>query len=215
MGRKNLIGAGFTLVELLIVLAIVAILAALIISFLTGQVLKGNDAKRKGDLDRIKIAVEEYEKDHNCYPQYVTCGVHSEQPIYPYLNNVPCDPVTNASYLYEHDGSAVCPVWFRVYIVLENTEDLSAIPGIGPYNAFNYFVSSGNAPAIIASQASSGPTSSPEPQNNFYGCFSGICTPINWNNSRHPPGPECDPNYQNSSCYGVCGVPANECVAVY
>lgn len=65
MGRKN---SGFTLVELLVVIAFLAIIAVIIINALRSSLWKGNDAKRKADLDRIKIALEEYEKDHNCYP---------------------------------------------------------------------------------------------------------------------------------------------------
>jgi prepilin-type N-terminal cleavage/methylation domain-containing protein len=212
--------SGFTLVELMIVIVIIAILAALAIAAFTSQIFKGNDAKRKGDLDRIKIAAEEYEKDHNCYPEYITCGVHPDQPVYPYLNNVPCDPITKASYIYTHDGLS-CANWFKIFTILENTRDSSATPGIGTNGAFNYYVSSANAPANVVSNitptpsggpaGTPGPTPSPAPQDNFWGCRSGVCIPISWDASR--PGPECDPNYQNASCYGRCSTPTNECVS--
>jgi general secretion pathway protein G len=209
---------GFTLTELMVVIAVIALLGALIVGFLTSQIFKGNDAKRKGDIDRIKIAAEEYEKDNNCYPKYIVCGVHSDQPIYPYLKDVPCDPITHVSYFYENDGAANCPGWFRIYTVLENTKDLSAIYGIGPQAAFNYVASSSNAPGVSvttpAPSSSSGPMPTPGGggQDNFYGCVGGSCVPILWDPAR--PGPECDPNYQNSSCYGVerCALPANECI---
>jgi len=199
----------------MIVVAIIGILIALVVAFLTSQTFKGNDAKRKADLDRIKIAVEEYEKDHDCYPEYIVCGVHEDQPIYPYLNNVPCDPITNASYFYEHDGSATCPGYFRLYTVLQNTKDLSVIMGLGPSGAFNYEVSSNNAPVVVSTTpdptGSPSPTSAPIPQDNFYGCINLVCTQIIWDPVR--PGPECDPNYQNSTCYGQCSNPNNECVS--
>lgn len=211
MEKKYLVG--FTLVELMIVMAIIAILAALIVAYFTGQISKGNDAKRKGDLDRIKIAAEEYEKDHNCYPNYITCGVRSDQPIYPYLNNVPCDPVTNASYTYEHDGSETCPAWFRTYAVLQYSKDTSIISNIGPGKLYNYLVSSANAPVVVASASTPTPVPSGGvvPDSGFFGCKNGFCEPISFDLSR--PGPECDPNYQNSSCYGVvCATTGNECV---
>lgn len=205
----------------MIVLGIIGILVVLVILAFKTQLFKGNDAKRKGDIDRIKIAVEEYEKDHNCYPQYIVCGIHSDQPVYPYLNNVPCDPITHASYVYTNDGSAVCPKWFKVYTVLENVKDLSTILGIGPGNAYNYVQGSGNAPTDIAVEqtaapsatpygSSGSPTPAPSGQDDFYGCKSGVCVPISWDSDR--PGPECDPNYQNSSCYGQCSLPNHECV---
>ena len=211
--------SGFTLVELLIVLSIIAILAALIISLFSSQILKGNDAKRKGDLDRIKIAAEEYEKDHNCYPKSISCGVHPDQEVYPYLNNVPCDPITNVSYVYTNDNNLTCPAWFKIFTVLENTQDTSATPGIGPHGAYNYDVASANAPANVAyippptssPGASPSPTPSYLPQDNFYGCRSQECVQILWDPAR--PGPECDPSYGNSSCYGRCVDPSNECVS--
>lgn len=210
MEKKYLLG--LTLVELMVVMAMVAILAALIIANFTGQVFKGNDAKRKGDLDRIKIAAEEYEKDHNCYPTYITCGVHPDQPIHPYLNNVPCDPVTNASYIYEHDGSETCPVWFRTYTVLQYAKDGSIIDNIGPGGLYNYLVTSANAPVVVASSSTPTPVASSGgvPDSGFYGCTGGSCVAIPFDPSR--PGPMCDPNYQSSNCYGQCGTTENECV---
>lgn len=202
---------GFTLVELMIVLSIVAILTALVVAFLTGQLFKGNDAKRKGDIERIKTAVEEYEKDHDCYPlpQLVTCKPDGTG-LQPYLNKIPCDPITKASYYYEYDDST-CPKWFRIYTVLQNTNDISTVSGIGPDGAFNFVQSSGNAPNIESSATSTpSPSSTPGIDYNFYGCISGVCTGISWDETR--PGPVCDPNYQSSTCYGQCGSPNNECM---
>ncbi len=203
--------SGFTLVELIIVLAIIAILVSLVVSFLTGQLFKGNDARRKGDIDRIKIAVEEYEKDHDCYPlpQLVTCKPDGTG-LNPYLKKIPCDPITKASYYYEYDDS-VCPKWYRIYTVLQNTNDLSTLPNIGPDGAFNFVRSSENAPIISPLPTSTpSPSASPGIDYDFYGCFNAVCTGINWDENR--PGPECDPNYQSSTCYGQCGPPANECM---
>ena len=51
-------------------------MAILIVAYLRSQVFKGNDARRKADLKRIGVAVEEYEKDKNCYPlpSLLTCN---------------------------------------------------------------------------------------------------------------------------------------------
>jgi prepilin-type N-terminal cleavage/methylation domain-containing protein len=211
--------SGLTLVELMIVLAIIAVLAALVIAYLSNQLFKGNDAKRKGDIDRIKIAVEEYEKDHDCYPlpQTIDCRRDGGIGLKPYLNKIPCDPITKASYYYEYEDS-VCPRWFRIYTVLQNTNDIVAIPGIGPNDAFNYVQSSGNAPGVVGNStptpSSSVPTPSPSGSvdSGFYGCnASAACVSIPWDSSR--PGPECDPNYQSSNCYGQCGPASNECLS--
>lgn len=202
--------AGFTLTELLIVVGLISFLSVLTILFLRNQVHKGNDARRKAEIKRIGIAVEEYEKDNDCYPlsSLVTCNPSSG--LLPYMDKIPCDPVTNASYLYEHEDSS-CPKWYRIYGDLTNESDSDIVPYIGPNSAFNYVYSSPNAPVAISgvpvatdSEGGSGPG-----QTTFYGCFSGSCVMIQWDSSR--PGPSCDPNFQNPTCYGQCANLNNEC----
>lgn len=202
---------GMTLVELVIVVSIIIALVLIAISFYRGQVLKGNDAKRKSDLARITVALEEYEKDHNCYPlpQFVSCNPGTG--LTPYLNKIACDPVTHATYFYEYENNS-CPHWYRIYTKLDNTSDASVKGWIGPNSAFNYVSASPNAPGVTYSD-NQGSTSGGETgaSADFYGCKSGACVPLTWSDSR--PGPECDPNYQNSSCYGQCGSPTTECVS--
>ena len=81
-----------TLVELLIVVSIIILLVLIAIAFFRGQLFKGLDAKRKADINRIKVAIEEYEKDHDCYPppQIVVCDPGTG--LSPYLDKIPCDP---------------------------------------------------------------------------------------------------------------------------
>lgn len=193
---------GLTLVELIIVVSIIIILILIIIAFFRGQIFKGNDAKRKSDLMRIKIALEEYEKDNDCYPlpQFVTCNPGTG--LTPYLNKIACDPTTHASYFYEYENDS-CPKWYRIYTKLDNTTDPSFKGWVGPKSSFNYFTSSANAPLDGSTGGETGGNG------DFYGCKSGICVPLTWNDAR--PGPECDPNYQNPSCYGQCGTPISEC----
>jgi len=61
-------GKAFTLIELLIVVAIIAILAAIAVpNFLEAQV-RAKTARVKSDLRAIAIALEAYTLDHNSYP---------------------------------------------------------------------------------------------------------------------------------------------------
>jgi general secretion pathway protein G len=63
-GRKR----GFTLIELMMVILIIAILAGLILA-ISGIVGKKNDrAKAISDMEKIKNALEEYRVSHNSYP---------------------------------------------------------------------------------------------------------------------------------------------------
>lgn len=199
-----------TLVELVIVVSIIMAIILIAISFFRGQIFKGNDAERKSDLMRIKIALEEYEKDNDCYPlpQFVTCNPGTG--LTPYLNKIACDPVTHASYFYEYENDS-CPKWYRIYTKLDNVSDPSFKGWVGPNSAFNYVTSSSNAPGVTYSESQGGVSGGETgASGDFYGCKSGVCVPLTWNDSR--PGPECDPNYQNPSCYQQCNLPTTECI---
>jgi prepilin-type N-terminal cleavage/methylation domain-containing protein len=135
----------FTLIEVMIAVAIVAMLAILAIGIFTKQIAKGRDAKRKADLNRIGIALEEYEKDKNCFPKAASCS--NPKSLKPYLNAIPCDP-KKISYGYDYEPVA-CPTWYRLYAKLENTDDKSVIPDIGPSKAYNYYSGSANSPNPI------------------------------------------------------------------
>ncbi|KKU10395.1 MAG: hypothetical protein UX13_C0013G0011, partial [Candidatus Woesebacteria bacterium GW2011_GWB1_45_5] len=106
----------------MIVVGILAVLVLIAIAYFRGQIFKGNDAKRKGDIRRIQVAVEEYEKDHDCYPLPQAVACNPGTGLNPYLSRVPCDPITKASYFYEHEDST-CPGWYRVYTKLDNPND--------------------------------------------------------------------------------------------
>lgn len=61
-------GAGFTLIEILIVVAIIAILAAVVLAQLWQGAAKARDAKRYADLREVELALEAYGKTYDRYP---------------------------------------------------------------------------------------------------------------------------------------------------
>lgn len=208
--------SGLTLTELLIVVSIIILLAVIALTMLRGQQFKGNDAKRKADIKKIQIAAEEYEKDHDCYPlpQLVTCNPGTG--LSPYIEKIPCDPTTNASYYYEYQDSA-CPAWYKIYSNLENEADTDILWSIGPAGSYNYVAGSPNSPSDTGgTPPPSGSSGGDEegggiPQDDFYGCMGGVCVPISWDPDR--PGPACDPNYKSPNCYGQCGPIQLECTS--
>jgi len=186
--------SGMTLVELVIVIAIISALAVIALALYRGQTAKAIDAQRKADLARIQVAVEEYEKDHNCYPPSQLLICNPGTGLQPYLDKIPCDPVTKSSYYYDYDINT-CSSWYRVYA---NLNDTSGTP-IGPNGAFNYYASSPSAPDAALTQTGV-----------LYGCKGGFCVSVLWNNLR--PGPECDPTFKSPTCYGQCGNQSAQCV---
>lgn len=59
---------GFTLIEMLITIALIALLSAIALFGLQGVREQGRDAKRKSDLESIRSGLETYRADCNLYP---------------------------------------------------------------------------------------------------------------------------------------------------
>lgn len=60
--------AGFTLVELLIVIVVIAILAAIAITAFSGVQAGARDSQRESDIAQVKQALEVYYQDEGYYP---------------------------------------------------------------------------------------------------------------------------------------------------
>ena len=60
--------AGFTLIELMVVIAIIAILAGIIMGSLATAKYRANDSKRKSDLKNLSLALSQYYNDNGSYP---------------------------------------------------------------------------------------------------------------------------------------------------
>lgn len=100
--------SGFTLVELLIVITIIAILSVI------GLVVYGNflknsrDSKRQSDLKFIQSALENYHADQLYYPASLGTTLISGTKIY--MTRVPTDPKPSPypNYLYTVSGTNYC-----------------------------------------------------------------------------------------------------------
>jgi len=122
---------GVSLVEVLIVITILLLLIGIYFSF-RGQLEKGRDAKRKEDLERIRVAFEDYFNDNGCYPDVSILENCGSDALKPYLSEVPCDPVTEQPYkaVAGRFTESGCYQWYKVYAFLENTSD-AAIGRLG------------------------------------------------------------------------------------
>ncbi|MDQ3008838.1 MAG: prepilin-type N-terminal cleavage/methylation domain-containing protein [bacterium] len=135
--RQN---AGFTLVEILIVMVIIGILASLSIGSFQSSQQKARDTRRKGDINAITTALEVYRNDTGAYPlnssanKIMGCGAATEcdwGEIFQdsndtiYMAQLPTDPRSSQQYVYLSDGS-----YFQLYARFENTED-RAVPKSG------------------------------------------------------------------------------------
>jgi general secretion pathway protein G len=86
MNRHN----GFTLVELLLVLFVVALLASLVAPIATRSVEQTREATLKEDLHVLRKAIDDFYADTGAYPESLTVLVEKR-----YLRKIPVDPLTN------------------------------------------------------------------------------------------------------------------------
>jgi prepilin-type N-terminal cleavage/methylation domain-containing protein len=132
---------GFTLAELLIVVALLAILMTAAGTNWFTQIKKSSDMRKKGDIFRLKGVLENYINDHGCYPteaQMHTCGA-ANQLFVPYnMPVVPCELLKSQTpYLYQLIDSSNACKGYRIYAVLDFKQDLDIVrvgcdtPGYG------------------------------------------------------------------------------------
>jgi type II secretion system protein G len=131
---KSVNNNAFTLIELMIVIAILGVLAALISGNFITSLKKGGDARRKANLEQIQRALEMYYEDKKSYPtfnifqtpNYSLCEsaiaefCNSEKT---YMQKIPTDPVSGNNYVYVSDGQS-----YQLYSCIENNLDQG--PGV-------------------------------------------------------------------------------------
>jgi len=213
--RKKL--RGFTLVEILIVIVLIASLIVFSLLNVPAQIAKARDAERKGDIDTMGKFIEEYYIDSGCYPISIPiCGNSLNLNEKIYISNLPCDPGTDLSYVYVSEISS-CPSWFQLYGNLEYTKDgiidtLGCRNGCGPECQFNYGSASSNVRLNPFCQSGVVATASytpiPEIPKLQYVCApGGVCEVF-----AHPEDSGCPDIYLNdSTCQNQCTDHKNRC----
>jgi len=81
---------GFTLVELLLVLFVVALLASLVAPVATRSIQQARESSLKEDLHVMRKAIDDYYTDNNRYPESLQQLVEKR-----YLRKIPVDPFTD------------------------------------------------------------------------------------------------------------------------
>lgn len=212
---------GYTLAEILIVVSIIVVLGLAILVGINpmAQIFRGYDSRRKADLNKIKIALEAYYSDHDCYPNF-PLEDDEGHPSYacnsdvlsPYLASIPCDPNSNKPYtLYLLPTESTCAQQYVVYAQINSIFDSQA-------NKIN------QCPKTIAVKSSDitnvnvieGCTNSTVDCPNHWGCINGSCVLL----AEDAAPPPCKQNnFCESTCdngtkcpYKVKGVYKFECV---
>lgn len=88
---------GFTLVELMVVIAIMGILSSIMYANFNGTKAKSRDDKRVSDMGQLQLALEQYFNKNDVYPDG-TQGLGALSPDF--ISVIPTDPSTRANYDY-------------------------------------------------------------------------------------------------------------------
>lgn len=118
----------FTLIELMIVIAILGVLSVLIGGNFITSLKKGRDTQRKADLSNIQKALEMYYEDKKIFPTITitfgsklceTASCASGEKVY--MQKVPNDPISSKTYeiAIPANGSS-----YKLYACFENTQQI-------------------------------------------------------------------------------------------
>lgn len=147
--RRN---GGFSLMEIMIAMAILAIVSGVLIGNFFTSLVKGRDSGRKQALKQISNALELYYNDHKSYPTGTALpwGSSFTDGSTIYMQTLPADPKASSNFSYTYNYVANPPAGggsgYRLYACLENTNDPSYVlyptPGLtcgsGCANSNNY-----------------------------------------------------------------------------
>lgn len=122
----------FTLIELLIVVAIIGILAAIAVPNLLNAQIRAKIAKAESELRTISTALESYRMDNNLYPQWQEPDGTNKNPVnrrliplttpIAYIPAVPQDP-----FLYGPPGMRINEDQAAAYVTYDYTDAWSRI----------------------------------------------------------------------------------------
>lgn len=134
MERKR----GFTLIEVLVVVAIIGILSSIVLASMSGARSKGRDAKRVADIKQLQLALQLYYDGSGYYPLAL-----SDLTSTNYISSIPSDPTSGWSYVYTrlpancNNTSSIC-VDYVVTAQLENVNaTLDGYTGTTPTFSIN------------------------------------------------------------------------------
>lgn len=153
MKHFQITNKGFSLIELIIAMAIIAILSSAIWGNFFTSLTKGKDSRRKQDLQSVAKALDIYFQDLKAYPTSTlpNWGSAFANPINSsviYMQKLPNDPIfPSQNYCYESDDlhSLTAGTYYRLYAKLENTSDPNIIATtVCGGTDYNYGISSTN-----------------------------------------------------------------------
>lgn len=117
-----------TLVELLVVLIIIGLLAAIVITAFTNQQDKAHDADAKTHARSAQTAMESFFVDKKTYTGVTRPDLEEQQPSLKEASNLAIVTATSSEYEVEVSSTSTDPVTFRVHRLPTGTIERSCSP---------------------------------------------------------------------------------------
>jgi general secretion pathway protein G len=112
--KKLRLNAGFTLIELVVVILILAVLAGVLVPRVSNRLASARDARRMQDITAIRDSIEQFYLDKGTYPAATPNAaaggwdVSNDGDLIPelvrggYIKDVPKDPMNTDTYNYRY-----------------------------------------------------------------------------------------------------------------
>ncbi len=138
-------GAGFTLIEILVVVAIIALLSSVILISVMSARQKGRDAKRLSDMTQMNTALELYFAAYKGYPS--STGGIPQSMVPTYISSLPsvampADGVCNTGHSSDTcttADSACAGIPQNQYYYIASGTAYTAVSGVQVYPDYVYF----------------------------------------------------------------------------
>jgi general secretion pathway protein G len=105
VGRRGVAERGFTLLELMVVMAIIVILMTIATAKFEQMVVRAREATLASDLKVLRQSIQDYTRDKECGPSSLDDLVSSN-----YIRQVPKDPMTDSTdWVTKSDDIAMSP----------------------------------------------------------------------------------------------------------
>lgn len=130
--------SGFTLVEIMVVIALIGVILGLTISSYISARKNARDGRRRADLEQVRSALEMYRSDAGRYPtanptNYLTSPLSYEGNIY--LAKAPSDPNNNSlsnpvNYYYRDLSASTYVLCARLEMGIAQSDCLTPTPAL-------------------------------------------------------------------------------------
>jgi prepilin-type N-terminal cleavage/methylation domain-containing protein len=166
---------GFTMVEILVAFAVIAILSTAAYTTLSSARARARDTERRSDIEQIRLALRLYVDANGSYPsvpggEQITTGSTIGNLLEPYLAPLPVDPLGSGignAYVYDSDIKCAVegsdPVPSHIMIYARQTE------GSGAGNWATVCGTRNCGAASCGSLTQKGTLPAPAPNANSYG----------------------------------------------